>query len=196
MFNRNQSLDEMKLIHFENVIGFRLPSDYRSFLSSCNGGWFEGEYPEISAETIGTVCVDSLFGIGLTRALDIEFWYQEMNRDIPGLSLVIGKDPSVLAKAAGVNLPPGTQLLFAETDANHPFVVEEQMMPFVPVVPILAALSCLWLMLNLEVETWLRFLIWMAIGVVLYFVYGRSHSMMGRPRPEAHKHLNVTQLAA
>ncbi|RUP32726.1 MAG: amino acid permease [Mycolicibacterium sp.] len=68
--------------------------------------------------------------------------------------------------------------------------------PFVPVVPILAALSCLWLMLNLEVETWLRFLIWMAIGVVLYFVYGRSHSMMGRSRPEAHKHLNVTQIAA
>jgi len=46
----------------------------------------------------------------------------------------IGKDPSVLAKAAGVNIPTGTQLLFAETDANHPFVVEEQMMPFVPVV--------------------------------------------------------------
>jgi aldehyde dehydrogenase len=46
----------------------------------------------------------------------------------------IGKDPSVLARAAGVNLPPGTQLLFGETDRNHPFVMEEQMMPFVPVV--------------------------------------------------------------
>jgi len=46
----------------------------------------------------------------------------------------IGKDPSVLAKAAGVNIPSGTQLLFAETDANHPFVVEEQMMPFIPIV--------------------------------------------------------------
>ena len=46
----------------------------------------------------------------------------------------IGKDPSVLARAAGVNLPAGTQLLFGETDQNHPFVVEEQMMPFVPVV--------------------------------------------------------------
>jgi aldehyde dehydrogenase len=45
----------------------------------------------------------------------------------------IGKDPIVLAKAAGVNIPAGTQLLFAETDANHPFVVEEQMMPFVPI---------------------------------------------------------------
>lgn len=45
----------------------------------------------------------------------------------------IGKDPAVLARAAGVNLPDKTQLLFAETDASHPFVVEEQMMPFIPV---------------------------------------------------------------
>src|SRR5262249_15031714 len=41
-----------------------------------------------------------------------------VNRDL------IGKDPSVLAKAAGLNIPAGTQLLFAETDANHLFVVE------------------------------------------------------------------------
>lgn len=46
----------------------------------------------------------------------------------------IGKDVAVLAKAAGVNVPAGTQLLFAETDAKHPFVEEEQMMPFLPIV--------------------------------------------------------------
>jgi aldehyde dehydrogenase len=46
----------------------------------------------------------------------------------------IGKDPSVLARAAGVNIPEGTQLLFAETGGDHPFVIEEQMMPFIPVV--------------------------------------------------------------
>ncbi len=46
----------------------------------------------------------------------------------------IGKDPIVLARAAGVNVPQDTQLLFAETDASHPFVIEEQMMPFIPVV--------------------------------------------------------------
>jgi aldehyde dehydrogenase len=40
----------------------------------------------------------------------------------------------VLAKAAGLNVPSGTQLLFAETDAKHPFVEEEQMMPFLPIV--------------------------------------------------------------
>jgi len=46
----------------------------------------------------------------------------------------IGKDPAVLAQAAGVNIPPGTQLLFAETDVKHPFVEEEQMMPMLPIV--------------------------------------------------------------
>ena len=54
--------------------------------------------------------------------------HASVNRDF------IGKDPIVLARAAGVAIPPGTQLLFAETQADHPFVVEEQMMPFVPVV--------------------------------------------------------------
>jgi aldehyde dehydrogenase len=46
----------------------------------------------------------------------------------------IGKDPSFLAQAAGINLPSGTQLLFGETDAMHPFVQEEQMMPMIPIV--------------------------------------------------------------
>ncbi|MCO5053024.1 MAG: aldehyde dehydrogenase [Verrucomicrobiae bacterium] len=46
----------------------------------------------------------------------------------------IGKNPEVLAQAAGLNLPMGTQLLFAETSADHPFVQEEQMMPFLPIV--------------------------------------------------------------
>jgi aldehyde dehydrogenase len=46
----------------------------------------------------------------------------------------IGKDASVLARAAGINIPDKTDLLFAETDKDHPFVKEEQMMPFVPIV--------------------------------------------------------------
>jgi aldehyde dehydrogenase len=47
---------------------------------------------------------------------------------------LIGKDVSVLAKAAGVTVPDKTQILFAETDKDHAFVKEEQMMPFIPVV--------------------------------------------------------------
>src|SRR4051812_25984041 len=46
----------------------------------------------------------------------------------------IGKDVSVLAKAAGADVKADTQLLFAETDADHAFVQEEQMMPMLPIV--------------------------------------------------------------
>lgn len=47
---------------------------------------------------------------------------------------LIGKDPEVLARAAGVSAPSDTQILYGETDANHPFVSIEQMMPFVPFI--------------------------------------------------------------
>ena len=52
--------------------------------------------------------------------------------------------------------------------------------PGVPWLPIASIVACVWLMLNLTALTWIRFLIWMAIGVVLYFLYGRRHSMLGR----------------
>jgi amino acid transporter len=40
------------------------------------------------------------------------------------------------------------------------------------------ALSCLWLMLNLSVGTWIRFLVWLAIGLVIHFVYGARKSRL------------------
>jgi aldehyde dehydrogenase len=51
-----------------------------------------------------------------------------LNKDL------VGKDATYLARIAGANVPAGTQILFGETDASHAFVLEEQMMPFVPVV--------------------------------------------------------------
>jgi APA family basic amino acid/polyamine antiporter len=50
--------------------------------------------------------------------------------------------------------------------------------PGVPVVPILAVLAAFYLMLNLPTATWVRFLVWMAIGFVVYFVYGARHSRL------------------
>jgi aldehyde dehydrogenase len=47
---------------------------------------------------------------------------------------LVGQDASVLARAAGVQVPASVELLFGETDESHPFVQEEQMMPFVPVI--------------------------------------------------------------
>jgi APA family basic amino acid/polyamine antiporter len=50
--------------------------------------------------------------------------------------------------------------------------------PLIPLVPLLAILSCLWLMLNLSVGTWIRFLVWLAIGLVIYLVYGARKSRL------------------
>ncbi|MEX3647598.1 amino acid permease, partial [Mycolicibacterium porcinum] len=50
--------------------------------------------------------------------------------------------------------------------------------PWVPVLPIAAILACLWLMLNLTGLTWIRFLLWMVIGMVVYLAYGRRHSVL------------------
>lgn len=52
--------------------------------------------------------------------------------------------------------------------------------PLVPWLPIAAILACGWLMLNLTALTWIRFLIWMAIGVVIYFIYGYRNSVLGK----------------
>ena len=50
--------------------------------------------------------------------------------------------------------------------------------PLVPWLPIAAVLACLWLMLNLTAFTWLRFLGWMVLGLVVYFAYGARKSRL------------------
>jgi basic amino acid/polyamine antiporter, APA family len=50
--------------------------------------------------------------------------------------------------------------------------------PWVPVVPILGVLTCLMLMFSLPADNWLRLFVWLAIGFVIYFAYGRKHSVM------------------
>ena len=50
--------------------------------------------------------------------------------------------------------------------------------PWVPVIPIASALLCFYLMLNLSLETWIRFVIWLVIGIIVYFTYSRKHSRL------------------
>jgi APA family basic amino acid/polyamine antiporter len=52
--------------------------------------------------------------------------------------------------------------------------------PLSPLVPVLSVLACLYLMANLSVETWLRFLAWLLLGLVVYGVYGYRHSRLRR----------------
>lgn len=66
---------------------------------------------------------------------------------------------------------------------THPDLERPFRVPAVPLIPILSVLSCGWLMLNLPVDTWIRFGIWLAVGLVIYFGYGRRHSLVGRSVP-------------
>ncbi len=52
--------------------------------------------------------------------------------------------------------------------------------PFVPWFPIIGSLLCIYLMTKLELVTWYRFFGWLALGLVVYFLYGRTHSRLQR----------------
>ena len=61
----------------------------------------------------------------------------------------------------------------AHPEANRPFRA-----PLVPLVPILGIVSCLLLMFSLPAENWMRLVVWLVIGLAVYFGYGRHHSVM------------------
>jgi APA family basic amino acid/polyamine antiporter len=64
-----------------------------------------------------------------------------------------------------------------QPDAPRPFRT-----PWVPWVPALGVLAAVGQMAGLPLGTWLRLIIWMAIGLVVYFCYGRHHSKLGNPQ--------------
>src|SRR6266436_3447851 len=78
----------------------------------------------------------------------------------------------------------GAVLVMRKTnpDAKRPFRA-----PLVPLVPILGILTCLLLMFSLPVENWWRLIIWLGIGLVIYFLYGRKHSVMAQQRETEHE---------
>jgi len=64
----------------------------------------------------------------------------------------------------------------SDSDASRPFRV-----PGVPIVPILGILFCLLLMVGLPLITWIRLVVWLVIGMVIYMSYGRTHSKLRFP---------------
>ncbi len=78
----------------------------------------------------------------------------------------------------------GAVLVMRKTNpnANRPFRA-----PFVPLIPILGILTCLLLMFSLPAENWYRLIIWLIAGLIIYFLYGRRHSVMSHQRHLAHE---------
>ena len=62
-------------------------------------------------------------------------------------------------------------LRYKRPDIHRPFKT-----PLVPLVPLLGIFTCTYLMIGLPPDTWLRLVIWLVIGLVIYFTYGKSHS--------------------
>ena len=52
--------------------------------------------------------------------------------------------------------------------------------PLVPIVPLLGIVSCFGLMAGLPKDTWIRLIVWLALGLIVYFMYSRKHSHIGR----------------
>jgi APA family basic amino acid/polyamine antiporter len=71
---------------------------------------------------------------------------------------------------------------YTHPEAERPFRA-----PFVPLVPILGILSCLILMFSLPPENWWRLIIWLVLGFIIYFSYGRRHSVLARQRAATSK---------
>lgn len=63
-------------------------------------------------------------------------------------------------------------------DAERPFRT-----PWVPVIPALGALICIAQMAALPLDTWARLLVWMALGMIIYFTYGIRHSKLNKNQP-------------
>jgi APA family basic amino acid/polyamine antiporter len=72
-------------------------------------------------------------------------------------------------------------IILRQTDPERPRPFR---VPLVPLVPLLAIISCGYLILVLPTVTHLRFVIWLAIGLVIYFLYARHRSEVGRGRAQ------------
>jgi APA family basic amino acid/polyamine antiporter len=87
---------------------------------------------------------------------------------------ILGEMTSIGTLFAFVVVSVAVPILRAKRpEAKRPFRV-----PGGPIIPVLGTLSCLYLMVSLSVMTWVRFLVWLDAGMLIYWFYGRTHSTL------------------
>lgn len=136
----------------------------RIFLAMARDGLIPKAFGEVSEKTntpikstLITMVVTSLFAAFLPISIIAEL------TNIGTLSAFVVVSISVII------------LRYKRPDLPRPFKC-----PWVPVVPILAVIFCSLLMISLPWSTWVRFIIWIIIGVLIYFLYGYRNSELNK----------------
>jgi APA family basic amino acid/polyamine antiporter len=161
-----------------------------NFATLISAGAVAGLTTVVMTLVIGAVRV--LFAMSRDGLLPRSFAHTSKRTGTPiFITLTIGTTVALVASLTPINkleemVNIGTLTAFALVSVavpilrrNRPDLERSFRVPFNPYLPIIAALFCVYLALNLSLETWLRFLIWMALGFAIYFLYGYRHSRVG-----------------
>ncbi|MCW2711083.1 MAG: amino acid permease, partial [Marmoricola sp.] len=161
-----------------------------NFATLISAGAVAGLTTVVMTLVIGAVRV--LFAMSRDGLLPRSFAHTSKRTGTPiFITLTIGTTVALVASLTPINkleemVNIGTLTAFALVSVavpilrrNRPDLERSFRVPFNPHLPIIAALFCVYLALNLSLETWLRFLIWMALGFAIYFLYGYRHSRVG-----------------
>ncbi|MET0258724.1 MAG: amino acid permease [Methylobacterium sp.] len=186
------------LVHYDALRGDAAPVD--TAIAQTPFPWLRG------LVTFGVICGFSTVILVLLMGQSRVFYTMSKDRLLPGFFSAIHskwKTPyrsnmffMVFTGALGGFLPIsqlghmtsiGTLLAFILVclgviilRRTQPDAKREYRTPLVPLVPILGILFCAAMMVSLDGETWLRLIIWMGIGIVIYFAWSRRNSRVGR----------------
>ncbi|MGW1682503.1 amino acid permease [Saccharopolyspora sp. NPDC002376] len=134
-------------------------------------------------------------GFAMSRDGLLPVWFAKVHRKYRTpyrITVITGIVVAVIASLTPINVLAemtniGTLAAFALVSIGvlvlrrtRPDLPRAFRVPWVPVIPLLAAIACIYLMLNLEGWTWIRFGIWMALGLALYFLYSKRNSRLAR----------------
>lgn len=156
------AIDVGAVLGLGSVILVMLLGQSRVFFSMSRDGllgkWAGAVHPKFRTPYLSTIFT----GIAVSLATGI------LPLQLLGQLVNIGTLLAFVLVCAGVIILRKTR-----PDLERPFKT-----PFVPLVPILGIVFCLGLMATLPGDTWIRLLVWLAIGFVIYFGYSRRHSVL------------------